>query len=47
MFNVLYKGRKIFQNLSYEECAEALENLSQEFYESGEYDPEQIELEEI
>jgi hypothetical protein len=47
MFNVLYKGRKIFQNLSYEECAEVLENLSIEFYESGNYDPEQIELEEI
>ena len=47
MFNVLYKGRKIFQNLSYEECAEVLENLSQKYYESGEYDPEQIELEEI
>jgi hypothetical protein len=47
MFNVLYKGRKIFQNLSYEECAEVLENLSQEFYESGEYDPNEIELEKI
>jgi hypothetical protein len=47
MFNVLYKGRKIFQNLSYEECTEVLENLSEKFYESGEYDPEQIELEEI
>jgi hypothetical protein len=47
MFNVLYKGRKIFQNLSYEECAEVLENLSLEFYESGEYDPKEIELEEI
>jgi hypothetical protein len=46
-FNILYKGRKIYQDLSYEECAEVLESLSQEFYADQKYDPNEIEMEEI
>ena len=46
-FNVLYKGRKIYQDLSYEECLEVLDNLSQEYYQNDEYDINEIELEEI
>jgi hypothetical protein len=46
-FNILYKGRKIYQDLSYEECTEVLESLSQNFYESNDYNPNEIELEEI
>lgn len=46
-FNILYKGRKIYQDLSYEECAEVLDNLSQEYYQDEKYDANKIELEEI
>ena len=46
-FNILYKGRKIYQDLSYEECVEVLDNLSQEYYQNEEYDVNEIELEEI
>ena len=46
-FNILYKGRKIYTDLSYEECAEVLQNLSEEYYESQKYNPDDIELEEI
>ena len=46
-FNILYKGRKIYQDLSYEECAEVLDNLSQEYYQNEDYDANEIELEEI
>ena len=46
-FNILYKGRKIYTDLSYEECVEVLDNLSQEYYQNEEYDVNEIELEEI
>jgi hypothetical protein len=46
-FNILYKGRKIYKDLSYEECVEVLDNLSQEYYQNEEYDVNEIELEEI
>ena len=46
-FNILYKGRKIYQDLSYEECLEILDNLSQEYYQNENYDINEIELEEI
>jgi len=47
MFNILYNGRKIYLNLTHEECTEVLSELSSSFYENGEYDPNFIELEEI
>ena len=43
-FNILYKGRKIYQNLTHEECVEVLDNLAQEYYENEEYDVNEIEL---
>ena len=46
-FNILYKGRKIYQDLSYEECAEVLDELSSKYYTNEEFDIEQLELEEI
>ena len=46
-FNILYKGRKIYQDLSYDECLEILDNLSQEYYQDENYDANEIELEEI
>jgi hypothetical protein len=47
MFNILYNGRKIYNNLTHEECTEVLSELSSQYYETGEYDPNYIELEEI
>ena len=31
-YNVLYKGRRIYTNLSAEECTEVLQDLSERFY---------------
>jgi hypothetical protein len=44
--NILYKGRKIYQDLTYEECVDILQDLAEQYYEDGEYDPNEIELEE-
>jgi hypothetical protein len=46
-YSVLYKGRKIYQNLSADECTEVLQDLSERFYSGEDLDPEFIELEEI
>jgi hypothetical protein len=46
-FNILYKGRKIYQNLSHEECTEILDELSSKYYTEEDFDIEQLELEEI
>ena len=46
-YNVLYKGRKIYTDLSAEECTEVLQELSESFYSDEEFDLNLIELEEI
>ena len=46
-YNVLYKGRKLYTNLSAEECTEVLQDLSEIFYSDNSIDPNLIELEEI
>jgi len=46
-YNVLYKGRKIYSNLSAEDCTEVLQDLSEKFYSGDDIDPNLIELEEI
>ena len=46
-YNVLYQGRKIYMNLTTEECSEILQDFSEKFYEGEEEYPELIELEEI
>lgn len=47
MFNILYKGRKIYNNLSHEECTEVLSELSEKFYEDELFDINELELEEF
>jgi hypothetical protein len=44
--NICYRGQKIYQDLSYEECLDVLQELSEQYYNSGDYDPYEIELEE-
>jgi hypothetical protein len=46
-FNVLYKGRKIYLNLSMEDCTEILQDFSERFYSGEDINPNEIELEEI
>ena len=46
-FNVLYKGRKIYKDLTHEECAEVLQELSEKFFSEDDIEPNLIELEEI
>jgi hypothetical protein len=46
-FNVLYNGRKIYKDLSAEECTEVLQELSERFYSDQEFDLSLIEMEEI
>jgi hypothetical protein len=48
LYNILYKGRKIYMNLTMEDCGEILQEMS-ELFCSGEenIDPTLIEMEEI
>ena len=46
-YNLLYNGRKIYTNLSAEECTEVLQDLSERFYSDEEFDITLIEMEEI
>ena len=46
-YNILYKGRKIYMNLSAEDCTEILQSLSESFFSGEMIKPELIELEEI
>jgi hypothetical protein len=46
-YNVLYKGRKIYMNLTAEECSEVLQDFAERFYSDEDVDPNLIELEEI
>ncbi len=46
-YNLLYKGRKIYTNLTTEDCSEILQDLSERFYSGEDIDPNLIEMEEI
>jgi hypothetical protein len=45
-YNLLYKGRKIYKDLSAEECAEILEDFSERYFSGEDIDPTLIEMEE-
>ena len=44
-YNILCKGRKIYQNLTEEEYFDTMENLSEQFYETGSPNPSELETE--
>jgi (2Fe-2S) ferredoxin len=46
-FNIFYKERKIYTNLSIEDCTEIIQNLSERFYSEENFDPNFIKMEEI
>ena len=46
MFDIVYRGRVLYRNLSHEDCAEVLDELSQKYYEDSEFDVNELELRE-
>jgi (2Fe-2S) ferredoxin len=46
MFDIVYRGRVLYRNLTHEECAEILEELSQRYYEDEEFNVNELELRE-
>ena len=46
-YNLLYKGRKIYSNLTIEDCSEILQDFSERYFSGEDIDPNLIELEEI
>ena len=47
LYNILYKGRKIYTDLSAEDCAEILQDFSERYFSGEDIDPNLIEMEEI
>ena len=47
LYNLLYKGRKIYTNLTMEDCSEILQDFSERFYSGEDVNPNEIEMEEI
>jgi len=47
LYNLLYKGRKIYTNLTMEDCSEILENFSERFYSGEDVNLNELEMEEI
>jgi hypothetical protein len=45
-YNILYKGRKIYKDLTYDECAEIFQDFSEKFFAGEDIDPNLIEIEE-
>jgi hypothetical protein len=46
-YNLLYKGRKIYMNLTMEDYSEILQDFSERFYSGEKIDLNLLELEEI
>ena len=44
-YNILCKGRKIYQHLTVEEYFDTTEDLSQQFYKTGSPNPSELETE--
>ena len=44
-YNIYCKGRKLYSNLTEEEYFDMMEDLSQEFYETGSPSPNDLETE--
>jgi hypothetical protein len=47
LYNILYKGRKIYTDLTIEDCSEVLQDFSERFFSGEDIDPNLIEMEEI
>lgn len=47
LYNLLYKGRKIYMNISIEECADILQEFSESYFSGEDINPNELEMEEI
>ena len=47
LYNLLYKGRKIYSDLTMEDCGEILQDFSERFYSGEDIEPNELEMEEI
>ena len=47
LYNLLYKGRKIYTSLTMEDCSEIIQDFSERFYSGEDIDPNELEMEEI
>ena len=45
-YNLLYKGRKLYSDLTIEDCSEILQDFSERFYSGEDIDPNEFEMEE-
>jgi hypothetical protein len=45
-YDILYKGRRIYKDLTIENCSEVFEDLSQRYYLGEDIDLELLEMEE-
>jgi hypothetical protein len=45
-YDILYNGRRLYQNLTLESCSEVLQGISERFCSGDNIDPNLIELEE-
>lgn len=46
-FRITYKGEQMFDQLSYDQAADALHELALKYYENEKINPEDIQMEEI
>ena len=46
-YNVLYQGRKIYTDLTMEDCSEILQDFSERFYSGEDVNPNELEMEEV
>jgi hypothetical protein len=47
LYNLLYQGRKIYTNLTMEDCSEILQDFSERYFSGEDIDPNELEMEEI
>lgn len=47
LYNILYKGRKIYTHVTPEECTEILQEFSEKYFSGEDIEPNEIKMEEI
>ena len=47
LYNLLYKGRKIYMNISTEECADIFQEVSERYFSGEDINPNELEMEEL
>lgn len=47
LYNLLYKGRKIYMNLTMEDCSEIFQDFSERYFSGEDINPNELEMEEI